>query len=59
MTREQRSVTVAMDQTTVQKCEGSQRCKMIAAFENISKGLLGPQNYADAHMALIIIMVAL
>ncbi len=30
MTREQHSLTVAMDQTTVQKCAGSQRCRMIA-----------------------------
>ncbi len=27
MTREQHSLTVAMDQTTVQKCVGSQRCR--------------------------------
>ncbi len=30
MTHEQHSLTVAMDQTTVQKCVGSQRCRMIA-----------------------------
>ncbi len=75
MTREQHSLTVAMDQTTVQKCVGSQICKMIAwmsqnkPFYKRRKKLIPPprpgasfrakKNYVDAHMALIIIMVAL
>ncbi len=36
MTREQHSLTVAMDQTNVQKCVGSQRCRMIAWMSQTS-----------------------
>ncbi len=70
MTHEQHSLTVAMDQTTVQTWEESQRCRMIAwtsqtsLFISAGKQLIPPprgasfristKNYADDHMALIL-----